>query len=102
MVESFLRFDNGLPGCLTFPFSTVVLLSRQLDAWYIYSPAGQAVCSLEYLDVFLEFQNTGILFSGTAIRILLPRIYPEVSCFLKLLVCARTSRLVGNAKTCRE
>lgn len=46
MVESFLRFDNGLPGCLTFPFSTVVLLSRQLDAWYIYSPAGQAVCSM--------------------------------------------------------
>ncbi|CAE7595189.1 unnamed protein product [Symbiodinium sp. CCMP2456] len=46
IVESFLRFDNGLPGCLTFPFSTVVLLSRQLDAWHIYSPAGQAVCSM--------------------------------------------------------
>lgn len=46
IAESFLRFDNGLPGCFAFPFATVVLFSRQLDAWHIYSPAGQAVCSM--------------------------------------------------------
>ncbi|CAE7361394.1 unnamed protein product [Symbiodinium sp. CCMP2592] len=46
LTDSFLRCDNGLPGCFAFPFATVVLLRRQLDAWHIFSPAGHAVCAM--------------------------------------------------------
>ncbi|CAL1163774.1 unnamed protein product [Cladocopium goreaui] len=50
LVDSFVHVYSGRPeardvACLTFPFASVVLLSRQSEDWEIYRDAPAVICS---------------------------------------------------------